>query len=1237
MGAIMRRVVRWILNSFLMYIVIASILFSPVQAHTVLGDMTGIAPYFRKNDHERNPTNTFSQSLVPGPVGYVWPGSGSNTYLNDPSIPPGYQSPFQGYELPLQAIGNKYSPEGAILTSVGNRDSVGDFVFAINFSKPEAFVTPSNPSPSFKYKSLTIYIPAPLKSKAETLEQDGFEPVGINWRLGETTNIITTLTDNYGNIFVAQCGPRDPFGPNWWMIRIVPSGKGIEFTSQRNWSEWYYVRVNQLRAPVIAGRYFFKMFLDDHYPVKEQGSPNLINSTIPMENWPVLLVKADPDPAIIHGTIRYGGSANVGLYGQPIRLAGRVRAVGNAIDRKMEKSSGKPVEARGYFNASSRGHFEVEGVSQGRYEIYVSAAGFPEQKVAENIHVVRGQSLSLDLYLRPGPEVQGEIFSKSGLSPSKWIQEFPISVVIYDSDDYQENSVISYSPLNLTHSPYMPYVQGDTVFDVSQTNPSPYVVGGLLAPNKPKLAAFPWEGPISYYSYTLNPNTKDLYGIFNGVGPAQVWWVSPSGTLDAQTGLGSTSNSFRFQFGARGIYGAPAKLSGMIPQIYATWIDGLTARTYFVKSYVHGYVQTTSSGSVTVDYPIKIASTDQNIAVYVQMDLYRSGVIDVSARFHDTPGTNQESMIGGPDPARYLIAEAIDYAGRTAALNFTKIPSSASSARITLSGTGMAGCIFPPDTRSGVKYSLLQYQNLRDYGILPGIYTIRVYVRGYIQSYPSATSLLELDVAPRCLVTQASYSLISLHMYRGGGINATIRSTDWQIPRNTRNWLWNSTEAALLVYDMASKSFVDAVYFWNSTAQSWTIPRTNSQFSSIPWQGWKARFGMGSSYLYTNGSTILERFGPAPINSESSDPIQDMATNLFVETTFRPGFLFSTKAYRTSTYKTNVAIYPGKYALTVSTYGYVQEGVYVLGDLGRVSVSVPTLNSQANSNIPVMNGITFNLTFVFRNEGIFQGLPFNCSMRIRIYDESDQIVAAASTSYDPGVVITAAGFYADQKKISKAGASVSPIPAGTKIVEYRMLAGQYRYTELATGIEIVERAKLFSTDYGIWGSYTSNTGYTGKWTIKVEIVNWYLPKKFNPAPPALLHGESAFLYQYNHLGPYELRTNEMIQNHRLGGGISAILALDARAYVSGHVYQYSWFDEPRTSSWAVVTMKGQTQSFRSYSLDGFFEAYLSPENYEFSVSILISGEDRVFGSKRTIRLPDGAIVQGGDYYLENSG
>ena len=38
---------------------------------------------------------------------------------------------------------------------------------------------------------------------------------------------------------------------------------------------------------------------------------------------------------------------------------------------------------------------------------------------------------------------------------------------------------------------------------------------------------------------------------------------------------GGTTTPFHFEFGVKGEYGAPRDLDGMVPQVYATWVNGL--------------------------------------------------------------------------------------------------------------------------------------------------------------------------------------------------------------------------------------------------------------------------------------------------------------------------------------------------------------------------------------------------------------------------------------------------------------------------------------------------------------------------------------------------------------------------------------------------------------------------------------------------------------------------------------
>ena len=1193
---------RW--SIVILLLALALSLTAPVYAHTTLGDLNSSPPLFRTNDNELNTPN-FPSNHVPGPLGYVWPGSGLDTYSGINSNPLGYQSPFTT-QKPIQTAGDSYSPEGAILTSTAGHDNVGDLIFAINFSLPSRFPT----AKIFNYSSLAIYIPAPVFDKTGTLVQDGFEPTSsIDWDHGDNSNIVTTITDYYGAIFVSRATPNDPFEPGSWILYIQGPPQGITFYPTRD--VWYYVRINQLKAPFTAGKYFFKMFLSNSYPLHGGAPPNdAIDQTMPMENWPVLLVKGEVDPAIITGTIRYG-DLNRTLYGSPINLAGRVRAIGIATDPTTGQSTGRAVEARGYFNATAKGHYEVEGVAPGIYTIYASAAGMPEQKIADNVRVARGQSLHFDGYLDVGPQLRGIIFSKREYGEVPWPAQRPISIVIYDSKSYDAPSIVTSSPTNLTQAPYTSYVTGNTEFSATGFS-------GLDSPSNPKKVAFPWEGPTSYYSYTSAITLKDPNGLFNGVGPAQVWWVDSRGGqygLDPNTGLGSGASEFVFQFGYEDVYGIPTKFSGMVPQVFATWTSSLEPGRYYLRAFLNGYVQTGVDGTQFVDYPFEIPNVGPT-DVFVPIDLFETCSVNVTVHFHDIPGSLMEGPIQGPDPARYIIAEAFTRDGTLAAFNFTKVASSDNFTTISLNGLGMAGDPLKiplnskvVDTRALIKYSLAWYRGSYDYGLPTDMYTIRVFMRGYIQALPPATSVDELDQPLTMNIGVGScISSVSTHMYRGGSINATVTSIDWERPTVDRNWVWNNTSVNLLVYDISSQNFIDIINFWNAKQQEWEIPRQDSDFRNAPWSGWQGSYGVGSSYLMTNGSIQVERFGPDLPSFPSSDPSQSLVTLDFVQENIGEGFLYNITAYRLPTFRSNIAIYPGTYALNGWTYGYVQDNVVTLGDLGNVYVSVPWLGQMADINLKLIIGVNLTLTMLFKTERIISGIPYNASVRIRVFDDQDRLVAATTQfSSDIGTLVgrglpnsNSVGFFSNGLALNNKIIN-EPVPAGTNILTYKNLAGLFGYVDpgSASGIRT---ATLFTSDHGIWGRSTDSGGYFGDWTVMVDVVNWSQAASSYPPVPALLQGESPYFFPYNHLGPYSQNGFIQISNAPLTGEASVVFELDLRGYIQGIVLGMNWDDATRTISWASLQIvDNSAYQYYWYTWDGWFDGYLNPGDYQVTV------------------------------------
>ena len=468
----------------------------PAKATFTLGNLTGTSPY---------DINNFD-SHVAGPIGYVWPGAGQCAWDGFPNqasdnCAPGYQSPYPSGNPPgapsnswYQLEGDTYSPFGAVLTG-----STGDLVFALN-----ATCTPD----LWKFTSPAATAPACATQSGHDngVRQSEIQtalPAGLGWDtlsimippeflVKDASQIVTTLTNSYDNIWVGRLSPYDRFAPGWTLVLISTdsaidaSATGttyynhqfIQFTRA---GEWYYVRINGVTAPSIAGRYFFKMFL---YSNLAGGSnqygvgPTLASAGgtggngpakeypdvwVPPQNWPVMLVKGEVDPAIVTGTLRYAGY-NSTLYQLPIAEAGKVWA---HMTMRLDPYTGQQrpdlptIDGQGFVNATANGHYELEGLAPGIYDIYAEAAGYPQTLCVSGITVLKGQSLHFDCYLQPGPVIHGNIYSKHQFGDEPWpgdnITEGQyMKIELYDSPtlsnipDPSAGPPVSWTPLPCT-------------------------------------------------------------------------------------------------------------------------------------------------------------------------------------------------------------------------------------------------------------------------------------------------------------------------------------------------------------------------------------------------------------------------------------------------------------------------------------------------------------------------------------------------------------------------------------------------------------------------------------------------------------------------------------------------------------------------------------------------------------------------------------------------------------------
>ena len=113
-----------------------------------------------------------------------------------------------------------------------------------------------------------------------------------------------------------------------------------------------------------------------------------------------------------------------------------------------------------------------------------------------------------------------------------------------------------------------------------------------------------------------------------GVGPPMPWFVR-----------GAATTPFHFEFGVKGEYGAPRDLDGMVPQVYATWVNGLLPGRYYVRAWVFRYAQSALDGAIFQEYYFDVTPNEWAGDVTLPIDLRLSSWINKTVHYHITNGT----------------------------------------------------------------------------------------------------------------------------------------------------------------------------------------------------------------------------------------------------------------------------------------------------------------------------------------------------------------------------------------------------------------------------------------------------------------------------------------------------------------------------------------------------------------------------------------------------------------------
>ncbi len=254
----------------------------PAQASFTLGDLTGTNPYH---------TNDFDPH-VPGVIGYVWPGSGECAYLGFPNqantngCGPGYQAPYPSGNPPgapsnswYQLEGDTYAPFGAVLTG-----TTGDLIFALNataWSTAACQASDGTNSAGVFDDAGGLGVDAMRLAQSPPCTRFGGRWEGVDilippgFAVPGSPQVVSTITNDYSSIAVARISSNDRYAPGWTLVEVLADAgfdsanpstattpyynhQGIDFSTA---GEWYYVRVNGVLAPSVAGRYFFKILL----------------------------------------------------------------------------------------------------------------------------------------------------------------------------------------------------------------------------------------------------------------------------------------------------------------------------------------------------------------------------------------------------------------------------------------------------------------------------------------------------------------------------------------------------------------------------------------------------------------------------------------------------------------------------------------------------------------------------------------------------------------------------------------------------------------------------------------------------------------------------------------------------------------------------------------------------------------------------------------------------------------
>ena len=957
----------------------------------------------------------------------------------------------------------------AILAS--GSDSIGDLQFD--------FMIMPHGGPTSNVSAIDIFVPPEFQFKGATPDE----------------SVWSDITNDYQFISVSTRSAYDMVAPNWNRVEVGAQG-GWDISPGI-----YHIRILDLRAPEIAGIYFFKIAWWD-----ADGTQHILH----VADYPFVVVKTDLNPAYIEVTVR------TDLHYAPPFASGRVIAVGTTPE-------GRSVTGATYFslvnfvdNSHVAGNLGAEyttwlfGLAAGTYTLTAEASGFLPT-TTDRITLDPGQSFTAYIVVYYSPEVSVTVWSKHGTGALPWgnLWQLPYGtnnpdvinmnatwrdmlLELYDSN----NNLIAFWASNVLGAQPVP---GTTAAGITEL--------GILGPaTHPGLSPL-WLHDAGFATKSISATTK-LLGFHDDEAPA------PS----AVSFYAKLCDNFDVLGIGRGY--PSTHWDGHVPWATADYIAGYANGDYSVEAFVTGYIMDEADA---YQRAFSLVGSSMNL----QFDLRRSNWLEVSMHL-PANGATASGWTEVSVPTTVTLTAEDAAASERGAIAFLANAIMCTDGvldgldasywyydvQVAVSGTGMVvpyfggliiegwNAVFP---NVGGR-SAAQDIKLKDYGLNPTAsthsagavtlagnpYTIKLYMAdmGYpynppldIYGYPywNATgwySIVGGDPQASVFLCNSrvalSFSIVNAH------IEISLRSVDFEIPAHSRPWTFPGSEIYVDFKDM-SGTVIDSL-----------DPTIYGLFQD---PGWKNATGVddeGNNYwairgvLYPAGDGT-HGLGWTPYDNDNVNMAghhEHLWVPYFGTDYCSPTVGGGKSIYRALIDARSTRLPAGEYTYEAKTHGYIMRRSF--------PVQLPQ-SGVGDIEADMIQGGQIRVTVDFYHEGV--PTNFDGFIYAEAYDSAGNFVGASIYGQaQPNLFtrITDGGGYLDYNPINDQ--MVMPGPAQATGLNERTTHAAFPYTMFDSGpledCELFPSCSYNQRAFQAWYFHTYNSvPATG--TPEYTWANWY--------------------------------------------------------------------------------------------------------------------------------------------------